>query len=334
MTGSLAPDAVSSLAVAYGLHPVGPAQRVSARVWQLPIRAGHVAIKRHGFERQAQAEREAAILAHLQAAAGDPRCRVQTLCRTRSGDALWHGVDGPVLVTRWEAGSMRTFDTFSRPTWQALGTSLAALHGHLDTLVLPSLPTLRERLHAIDAETLRHDLLADLDQAARAGTADAVRPYVDNALRLIDAHHAGSLGGFPADDPQQPIHHDYNQFNYLFGRTLPPVILDWEAAIGAPRAFELVRCLNHLPLVAPDAAETFVKAYVMQRPLALHTLPWAVDAACLQHACKRWVLQGWLAEPARFATHLAGAIQMTSLMVDARDRLIDFYQRCARGSLA
>lgn len=72
---------------------------------------------------------------------------------------------------------------------------------------------------------------------------------------MLDRYYPGSIEAFPADDPQHPIHNDYNQFNYLFTGTLPPLIVDWEASIGAPREYELVRCLNHLPLEAPHLAQ-------------------------------------------------------------------------------
>ncbi len=154
------------------------------------------------------------------------------------------------------------------------------------------------------------------------------RRYVDLALRLLDRYYPGSIDAFPADDPQHPIHNDYNQFNYLFTGTLPPLILDWEASIGAPREYELVRCLNHLPLEAPHLAEAFVQAYRRTRPVDPARIAWAVDAACLQHALKLWIVQGWLDDPSRFASHLSGAVTMASAMVDARDRLVDFFSRC------
>jgi len=83
-----------------------------------------------------------------------------------------------------------------------------------------------------------------------------------------------------------------------------------------------VRCLNHLPLEAPDSAATFVRGYLQVRPLQRERIAWAVDAACLQHALKRWILQP------QHASHLDGAIKMVSTMLGARAHLIDFFSRC------
>ncbi|MGS0892133.1 phosphotransferase enzyme family protein [Burkholderia stagnalis] len=319
---------------AYALGRGGPPRRLGERVWHLPADGGGVAVKLYAPEHRARAVKEAAILAHFQTH-GDARFRVQTLQRTLDGEPLWSGPGAHAMVTRLAAGRFRTYDTFAPAEWAALGTSLAALHLSLERLRLPSLDTLRARLTALDADAVRRGLL---DALARAGTTDAaaeLRRYVDLALRMIDRYHPGSVDAFPADDPQHPIHNDYNQFNYLFADTEadtdsapPPLILDWEAAIGAPREYELVRCLNHLPLEAPGLAEAFVRAYLRVRPVNPARIAWAVDAACLQHALKLWVVRGWLDDPPRFAAHLSGAVTMASAMADARGRLVDFFFRC------
>ncbi|WP_448168377.1 phosphotransferase enzyme family protein [Burkholderia ambifaria] len=312
---------------AYALGRSDAPRQVSERVWYLPADSGGVAVKLYALEHHARAAREAAVLAHLERH-GDARVRVQTLKRTTAGASLWTGQDSHAMLTRWEAGQFRTYDTFSPAEWNALGASLAALHLSLDRLHLPSLDTIRARLTAIDADAVRRSLLDARDRAhAIDGGAD-LRRYVDLALRMLERYYPGSLDAFPADDPQHPIHNDYNQFNYLFTGTLPPLILDWEASIGAPREYELVRCLNHLPLEAPHLAAAFVRAYGRVRPVNPAHLAWAVDAACLQHALKLWVVQGWLDDPSRFASHLSGAVTMASAMVDARERLIDFFSRC------
>ncbi|MPV61445.1 aminoglycoside phosphotransferase [Burkholderia sp. HI2761] len=314
---------------AYGLHRSGPPTQVSERVWHLPAAGGtDVAVKLYAFEHHARAVKETAVLAHLETH-GDSRFHVQTLERTASGESLWSGQHSHAMLTRWEAGQFRTYDTFSPTEWEALGASLAALHLSLEPLHLPSLDTIRARLASIDADAVRASLLDALDRADANATAAAnLRRYVDLALRMLDRYYPGSIEAFPADDPQHPIHNDYNQFNYLFTGTLPPLILDWEASIGAPREYELVRCLNHLPLEAPHLAQAFVRAYRRVRPVNLANIAWAVDAACLQHALKLWIVQGWLDDPSRFASHLNGAVTMASAMVDARGHLVDFFSRC------
>ncbi|WP_334003489.1 phosphotransferase enzyme family protein [Burkholderia cepacia] len=305
----------------------GPPRQVSERVWHLPTDDGGVAVKLYAAGHQARAAREAAVLAHFETH-GDTRFHVQALKRTAAGAPLWTGANAHAMLTRWELGQFRTYDTFSPAEWEALGASLAALHLSLERLQLPSLDTIRARLIAIDADAVRRSLLDALNHARSNENAANLRRYVDLALRMLDRYYPGSIDAFPADDPQHPIHNDYNQFNYLFTGTLPPLILDWEATIGAPREYELVRCLNHLPLEAPPLAEAFVRAYLRVRPVDPARIAWAVDAACLQHALKLWIVQGWLDDPSRFASHLSGAVTMASAMVDARDRLVDFFSRC------
>ncbi|WP_322088418.1 phosphotransferase enzyme family protein [Burkholderia sp. BCC1999] len=313
---------------AYALGRSEALRRVSDRVWHLPTDSGGgVAVKLYASEHLARATKEAAVLAHLETH-GDPRFHVQTLKRTTSGDSLWTGQGSHAMLTRWEAGQFRTYDTFSAAEWDALGASLAALHLSLAQLRLPQLDTIRARLAAIDADAVRRSLLDALNHARANDNTANLRRYVDLALRMLDRYYPGSIDAFPADDPQHPIHNDYNQFNYLFTGTLPPLILDWEASIGAPREYELVRCLNHLPLEAPQLAAAFVRGYQRVRPVNPARIAWAVDAACLQHALKLWVVQGWLDDPSRFASHLSGAVTMASAMVDARGHLVDFFSRC------
>ncbi|HEF5870828.1 TPA: phosphotransferase [Burkholderia cenocepacia] len=314
---------------AYGLGRGGPPTQVSERVWHLPTDSGAgVAVKLYGREHHARAVKETAVLAHLETH-GDTRFHVQRLERTTSGASLWSGQDSHAMLTRWEAGQFKTYDTFSRAEWAALGASLAALHLSLEQLHLPSLDTIRARLTSIDADAVRRGLRDALDRAdASAADTTNLRRYVDLALRMLDRYYPGSIDALPADDPQHPIHNDYNQFNYLFTGTLPPLIVDWEASIGAPREYELVRCLNHLPLEAPHLAQAFVRAYRQVRPVNPAHLAWAVDAACLQHALKLWIVQGWLDDPSRFASHLNGAVTMASAMVGARGHLVDFFSRC------
>ncbi|VWB32794.1 aminoglycoside phosphotransferase [Burkholderia lata] len=314
---------------AYALRRSGPPRQVGERVWHLPTDDGGVAVKLYASEHHARAAKEAAMLAHFEMH-GDPRFHVQALKRTAAGASLWTGAHAHAhaMLTRWETGQFRTYDTFSPAEWDALGASLAALHLSLERLHLPQLDTIRARLAAIDADAVRRSLLDALGRAGSNDGAENLRRYVDLALRMLDRYYPGSIDAFPADDPQHPIHNDYNQFNYLFTGTLPPLILDWEASIGAPREYELVRCLNHLPLEAPRLAEAFVLAYRRTRPVDSARIAWAVDAACLQHAVKLWIVQGWLDEPSRFASHLNGAVTMASAMVDARDRLVDFFSRC------
>lgn len=326
------PDLAQVIGPAYDVRLTAPAQRVSQRVWRLPAAQGDLAVK--CYDRASQAERatrEARVLAHLNQHR-DSRFRVQALRLTRDGAALLSLSQTELMVTDWDSGDFRAYDRYTRADWAALGESLAALHCSLDSLAWPELETLGARLKHIAVDEIRHGIQHDLQalpgvSSQRDIDRRRVQDYADTCLRMLDRHYPGSVDDFPADDPQRPIHNDYNQFNYLFGPTLPPLILDWEAAIGAPREYEVVRCMNHLPLEAPDLADAFVRAYVRVRPLRPQAIAWAVDAACLQHAIKRWVLTGWLRDPVRYAPHLEGAMHMVSILVNARDDLIEFFIR-------
>lgn len=324
---------LQALCAAYDITPSGPAVPVTARVWRLPTASGDIAIKRHGLDRLEHAQKEAVILAHL-LANPDPRFGVPVICPTSQGNLVWVGADGPALLTRWAHGTHQTYERFTDADWQSLGASLAALHDRLDSLSLPGVDTLGTRLHALDPDAARRSLRQALCRASRLGRAQTLRAHVKTCQRLIDTYYEGSVRDFPVQDAQRLIHNDYNQFNYVFGVAPPPVIIDWEAAIGAPRAYELVRCLNHLPLQAPEQARHFVQAYGQVRPVAPAQMAWAVDAACLQHALKPWVLHGWLDDASRFAAHLEGAIRMAATLDGARDRLIGFYERCVSGGRA
>ncbi len=312
------PD-LRALGAAYGLEATGPCTRVVDRVWRLATTKGDVAIKCHGPGHASRARKEAGLLAHL---AQYPRAgfRTQQLLHTTAGEVVHATEAGTSMLTRWQPGASKTYDRFTPSEWQALGTSLGALHRALDDTA-PLDDTLCSRLQKLDAEAMRGDLIAAHDDPS-------LRNYAAHCLRLIDQYHPGSLASYPADDMGRPIHNDYNQFNYLFDGGTLPVILDWEAAIGAPREYELVRCLNHLPLEAPAKARVFVMAYLRERALAATHLAWAVDAATVQHAFKRWLIDGWRRDPAAFAERLRGGLRMNALFDGARGQLIDFYLRC------
>ena len=319
---------VETIGRAYGLQTLGQAQAVGARVWRLPTACGDVAIKLFAADQHAMASKEANLLAYL-ATHIDSRFRVQRLLSTMDGEALLATADSYFLLTRWEAGTFKPYHRFSPEEWRALGHSLAALHVCLDATRQPATETLSSRLHAIDVDDERLRIAQDrVRLPANASLhAQSLRDYLDTCLRMIDRYYPGSIEGFPGDDPQCPIHNDYNQFNYLFGGSLPPLILDWEASIGAPREFEVVRCLNHLPLESPDLARMFVQAYMQVRPLHAGRVAWAVDTASLMHALKHWLLHGWLDDPPRFETRLQGALRIAAILADARERLVDFFTR-------
>ena len=315
-----------AMLAAYGLAQDTHAQQISERVWRVFGKNGDFAAKIYAAHHAARARKEAAILAYLQQ--NHARYRVQRLQPTLAGTTLWCGPNAHVLLTHWAAGSVKTYNTFTAKEWSALGGSLAALHQQLETLKLPEVECLYARLAAIKLDEVRSSLNTLARHATQKHAPSGLSAYVNACLGMLDTHYPRVLSGFSEHAPQALIHNDYNQFNYLFDGQLPPVILDWEAAIQAPHEYELVRCLNHLPLEAPLMARQFVQAYAQVRPVHANRLPWAVDAACLQHALKQWVWEGWVREPQRFAAHLQGSIKMVSMMAGARESLIEFFTQC------
>lgn len=265
------------------------------------------------FEDAADASREAALLDHL--ASTDPRYRVQSIVRADDGALLW---PDHVLVTRWVAGSYKPYTEITRDEWRSLGRELAALHERLDTFP-GSLPRLSDALAARDLAAER-GVLDELRVRAVA-RAPELAAHFDIRDRLLDACGASVM---PAD-PERPIHDDFNQFNYRFDGVLPPVILDWEGAIGAPREYEVVRSLNHLPLVAREIADAFLAGYRGERSLDPARLAWAVDATLVHHAVKRWTLERWLAGTGAPDAAVLGNVDLMRALAGSRDALVAYY---------
>lgn len=319
---------VPALPAAYGLRLLGDGQPVTPRVTRWRSDLGEVAVKTFAAADRARGEWEARVLAFLGEGPSSPDIRIQALVPTRDGAAWALLPDGGcVLVTRWATGSYRAYDTYAAYEWAALGRGLGALHARLDAMRAEAPQMLSALLGRIDpaVERTRLDLAArPLPFHPRIDAAWVAR-YLALCREMLEACYPGAIDGFPTDDTQRPIHNDYNQFNYLFDDTLPPRVIDWEASIGAPREFEVVRCLNHLPLQAPALARAFVHAYRQRRPLRAGRMRWAVDVACLMHATKHWVLQGWLDGLPGFDQRLLGAMEMVTLLARGRERLGTFF---------
>jgi Ser/Thr protein kinase RdoA (MazF antagonist) len=261
---------------------------------------GDVAVKTFAPADLARAEREAAIIRHL-----GGRHRTQTLVETRS--------QGSVVVTRWLLGRKKVYTEISEPEWRALGTSLAALHDVLDDLAfaLPALPP-----------------VGDLGAARARVTAPDITRYLDARLALFE--RSGESARRVPDADVGPIHGDYNQHNYLFDDDLPPIVLDWDRALSAPRAYDVVRCLNHLPLVAPAHATAFVSGYREVRALDGTTMRWAVDRMLVDHATKSWPLERWLAGEQGAEAMLRGSMEIVHALAEGSVRLASFYEDLAR----
>lgn len=261
---------------------------------------GDVAVKTFAPDESERAQREAAILRHLAARSG--RYRAQTLV---SG--------GGALVTRWLPGRKKVYTEISVAEWRALGETLAALHAALDDLTfpLPAMPAM-PAVTTLDVASLR----------ARVSAPEMHR-YLDARLLLFEAHAEPArraplaLAG--------PVHGDFNQHNYLFDGELPPIVLDWDRALSAPREWEVVRCLNHLPLVAPDHAAAFVAGYRDVRTLDADALRWAVHRTLVDQAMKGWPLERWLAGDPGAESMLRGSMEIVHALHDGSGRLAEFF---------
>ena len=304
---------ITGLAAHYGIEAAS-LTAVSENV----MRTSTLAIKTFALADVERAERAAALLAHL---VGDSAgYRVPSLVLTLDGASCARTADGAVVVMTWREGYKQRYTEITAPEWFALGNELAALHAHLDDF-----PGALPRASQIDLDAERDAMVASRAHARAKDPArgDVIGRYLDARLALLDARGLRGLCGPPG--AELPIHNDYNQHNYLFDGTLPPVILDWEGAIAATREYEVVRCLNHLPLVAPVHATAFVAGYRERRPLESEGLRWAIDRSLLEHALKSWPLDRWLADLPGADAALAGSMEVLHALSAGTAQLAAFF---------
>ena len=312
------------------LHTARLSRRVSR--WSTRDR-GDVAVKVFEGADRAAGSTEAAVLAGVSAVvtAEDP-VRVQRLIAGPFTDD-----EAIVVVTAWEPGQQRRVDELAIADWSALGRALAALHRALDGAGLDAL-TLTEPARVqqhldLDVERGRVD-----EQRRRAFAKDhgAHDRYFARRLQLLEAHGAIACRGTTA--PSGVIHNDYNVYNYLFVDERPPLVLDFDRAARAPRLFEIVRCLNHLPLVSEDAARAFVGSYVDEAGSAdvfadVDAVAWAVSSSLLAHATKHWVTLRWLDAAGDDALFDGSASLVDAFFDGAADRsaaLVEFFAGVGR----
>lgn len=305
------------IVAAYAVDPALPSQPLSPRA----LRVGPLVVKSFGPEEVAEAAQEALILQHL---AGGGGYRVQEIVRTRT-NAPWHrDAVGALLATRWEPGAVLDHGAISDGRWGELGATLAALHRRLESADAPRPgrrlgDSLRGRDLAAAAEALA------ADRAFAAGRSDGAE------ARAVLAAQARLLARWgrerpPADwDDGRFVHHDFNQHNYLFRDGVGPFVVDWGRALGAPREFEVVRTLAHLPVTRPSAARAFLAGYLAVRPLARAALPTSLAAMLTEHAVKRWPFDRWRAGEPEALPRIAALAPVVVALADRGERLADFY---------
>jgi Ser/Thr protein kinase RdoA (MazF antagonist) len=310
----------AALAAHYDIAEATVLADVSDNVVQVATPRGELAVKLFVPADVERADREAALLGALADRYG--RYRVQTVVPTADGAAVARTPQGAVLVTHWLRGEKKLYTAITGDEWRSLGNELAELHTCLDAFTDP-LPRASELVIDIGAERAAIEASRGRVAAKDPGRAAAIGSYLDARLSLL--HARGERGLRPPPGPERPIHNDYNQHNYLFDGVLPPIILDWEGAIAAPREYEVVRCLNHLPLVAPAHAAAFMDGYRSVRPLDRAALRWAVDRALLEHAIKSWPLERWLAGLPGAERSLAGSSEVVHALHSGVDALERFF---------
>jgi len=271
------------------------------------VRLGELAVKILADENAVR--RESDLLATL--SVHDERYRVQELVPTTQGLRFVPLAKGAALATRWYAGRKKLYTEITSPEWGALGTELAALHLRLERYS-GYLPRASRRTFVLADERA-----ALVNHAAR--TDPKIASYLDARLELLDRFGERALR--PAPGVERPIHNDYNQHNYLFDGRMPPIILDWEGAIAALREYEVVRCMNHLPLVAPAHASAFVDGYRSVIRLDTAALRWAVDRSLFEHAVKSWPLDNL----PRTEQALAGSMDVVQTLRAGVTELERFY---------
>lgn len=313
--------AAAVLAAHYAITEMTNLGDVTESVLHVGTPIGELAVKLFVAADLDKAEREAALLGAL--AQPDPRYRVQTLVPTATGEPIAHTDDGgAVLVTRWHTADKKLYTAIVEEEWCVLGSELAALHGRLDGFTA-TLPRASDLVIDLEAERAAIEASRSRVMAKDPTRAPSIGRYLDTRLALLSLR--GERGLRPPVGPERPIHNDYNQHNYLFDGALPPIILDWEGAIAAPREYEVVRCMNHLPLVAPAHARAFVSGYRSVRELQPDALHWAVDRTLLEHAVKSWPLERWLAGLPGGERALGGSMEVLHALHDRLAELERFF---------
>ncbi len=313
-------NVTAPLAEHYAICAVTHLGEASENVVHVGSDAGELAVKVFAAADSETAGREAALLLAL--APPDARYRVQTLVPTSGGELFAHTSDGAILVTRWHQAEKKAYTSIVEAEWRVLGSELAALHTRLDDFT-GTLPRASEIVIDLDAERAAIEAARSRATAKDPARAPIFCRYLDARRSLLDAR--GARGLRAPTVPELPIHNDYNQHNYLFDGRLPPIILDWEGAIAAPREYEVVRCMNHLPLVAAAHASAFVSGYRSVRDLDPIGLRWAVDRSLLEHAVKSWPLERWLAGLPGAERALAGSMEVLQALHDGVAALERFF---------
>lgn len=315
--------ALQRVCAAYALG-VGDCVPLSARVTRMSGADSDVVIKVFGADEILRARTEVALLQRV-AATKSPWFRGQQLLLTATEAPSFHLDGHPVLVTRFQAGIKKKYSELSAYEWGTLGTALAALHDALEGLdpaALP-LPSLHHSLAHLDVPGEIQRLAQDRKLVQEREGSRYFDSFFDARALLL--RERGTRCRDHIIDGWTPIHNDYNENNYLFTVGLPPLIIDWDRAIIGIREYEVVRCLNHLPLLAPHLALAFIDGYRARHPLRGEALAWSVDASFVSHALKHWPVGLCLRGEDGARDRLVAMAEMVDVLLRRRRELDSFF---------
>ncbi len=276
------------------------------------------------FRSPAIAEKEACILLHLAKAA--PACQVQKLHRCMNGETLASTALGPMMATRWIDGASKPYDQIDKQGWALLGRSLASLHLVLESFQSEATENLSQQLRVLDFDSERTRILRDRDALRSKGVPEQAVALQEARLRLLEANLEPCVSAWPQDGAQL-IHNDYNVHNYIFDDDGELHVIDWDRALFAPREYEVVRCLNHLPLESAALASGFLAGYRELGSLDDEVLKWAVHAAMVSHACKHWPTELALAVAPGGVERLIALEPIVNRLDQDADKLQPFFQQ-------
>ncbi|MBL4632573.1 MAG: phosphotransferase [Kofleriaceae bacterium] len=274
------------------------------------------------FRAPALATKESSILLHLASAA--PQCNVQQLQRCENGDALAATDLGPMMASLWIEGARKPYDTIDAGGWTVLGNTLATLHQALESMPMGPVEDLSEEFLALDLDAERTRLVQDREALRSLGVPPEALALQDARLHLLVKHLGLCRSAWPAGEDQL-IHNDYNVHNYIFGSDGKLSVIDWDRSVVAPREYEVVRCLNHLPLRSPSLASAFLTGYSEVLRLDAGRLEWAVHAAMVSHASKHWPTELALAGDPSSVERLVALEEIVSLLAQSADNLLSFF---------
>ncbi len=274
------------------------------------------------FRAPALATKESSILLHLASAA--PQCNVQKLQRCENGGALAATDLGPMMVSLWIDGASKPYDTIDTGGWKVLGTTLGALHQALADMSTDSVGSLSYGLSSLDLNEERARLVQDQEALRSLGAPSEALTLQDARLHLLEKH-LGHCGAAWPGGGGQIIHNDYNVHNYIFGDNGNVSVIDWDRSVVAPREYEVVRCLNHLPLKSPSLACAFLAGYSELVSLDPGLLEWAIHASLVSHASKHWPTEMALAGAPSSMERLVALEKIVSPLAQCEDKLLSFF---------